>query len=201
MTALRTEYLRRHSQFLKPLAEKLETHLRELCASYPRIDRVSSRAKSVDRFLQKAEKVENGKLKYSEPLIQIQDQIGARIVTFYPLDIPPISDIITRYFRSVESIAIVPDQDNEFGYVGKHFILLLPSDVSAGFGDGKNIPTFFELQIKTLFQHAWAEAEHDLGYKPTATLLPLQKRKIAFTAAQAWGADQMFDELFKELNP
>jgi ppGpp synthetase/RelA/SpoT-type nucleotidyltranferase len=24
-------------------------------------------------------------------------------------------------------------------------------------------PGFFELQIKTLFQHAWSEAERDLG--------------------------------------
>ena len=201
MSTLKAEYLRRHTQYLKPVAEKLEIHLRELCASYPRIDRVSSRAKSVDRFVQKAEKAEGGKPKYSDPLIQIQDQIGARIVTFYPLDIPAVSDIVTRYFHPIESVDIVPDADNEFGYVGKHFILLLPSDVIAGFGDVKDIPSFFELQIKTLFQHAWSEAEHDLGYKPTNALLPLQNRKIAFTAAQAWGADQMFNELFSELNP
>jgi putative GTP pyrophosphokinase len=200
MSPLKTEYLRRHSQFLKPVAEKLETYLKELCSPYPRIDRVSSRAKSVDRFMQKAENVENGKSKYSDPLIQIQDQIGARIVTFYPLDIPAVSDIVTHYFRPIESVDIVPDGDNEFGYVGKHFILLLPSDVTADFSAVTDVPSFFELQIKTLFQHAWAEAEHDLGYKPSVTLSSLQKRKMAFTAAQAWGADQMFDEMFRELN-
>lgn len=58
--------------------------------------------------------------------------------------------------------------------------------------------SFFELQIKTLFQHAWSESEHDLGYKPTTTLSSDQKRRLAFTAAQAWGADQIFDELFKQ---
>ena len=61
------------------------------------------------------------------------------------------------------------------------------------------LPGFFELQIKTLFQHAWAEADHDLGYKPgTVPLTSAQRRKIAFTSAQAWGADHMFDELFRE---
>jgi ppGpp synthetase/RelA/SpoT-type nucleotidyltranferase len=58
---------------------------------------------------------------------------------------------------------------------------------------------FFELQIKTLFQHAWSEAEHDLGYKPTTILTSAQKKRLAFTAAQAWGADQIFDELFREI--
>jgi putative GTP pyrophosphokinase len=61
------------------------------------------------------------------------------------------------------------------------------------------IPGFFELQIKTLFQHAWSEADHDLGYKPgDQPLTSEQKRLIAFTSAQAWGADHIFDQLFRE---
>jgi putative GTP pyrophosphokinase len=63
---------------------------------------------------------------------------------------------------------------------------------------GENID-FFELQLKTLFQHAWSEADHDLGYKPSAELSLDQKRRLAFTAAQAWGADLIFDELYREI--
>jgi putative GTP pyrophosphokinase len=92
----------------------------------------------------------------------------------------------------------VPDSEREFGYEGRHFILFLPRDVFKDEENESAVISFFELQIKTLFQHAWSESEHDLGYKPTTTLSSDQKRRLAFTAAQAWGADQIFDELFKQ---
>jgi ppGpp synthetase/RelA/SpoT-type nucleotidyltranferase len=149
--------------------------------------------------LDKAAKQENGKPKYADPLVEIQDQIGARVITYYPSDIPTVAAAVKRYLHSIESRFIVPDGESEFGYIGQHFILLLPTDVTAAVDNSQKIITFFELQIKTLFQHAWAEAEHDLGYKPAQTLTSLQKRKMAFTAAQAWGADHIFDELFFEL--
>ena len=61
------------------------------------------------------------------------------------------------------------------------------------------MPEFFELQVKTLFQHAWAEANHDLGYKPEGKELDQEsKRLLAYASAQAWGADRVFDELFQE---
>jgi ppGpp synthetase/RelA/SpoT-type nucleotidyltranferase len=63
----------------------------------------------------------------------------------------------------------------------------------------KLVPKFFELQIKTLFQHAWAEANHDLAYKPLVPMSAHQRRLIAFTAAQAWGADQVFAQLVDEI--
>lgn len=199
MSELRKSYQRRFEQVLSPAAQSLETHIKGCLQGYPRIDRISARAKSIDRFIQKAQKLDNGNPKYTDPLNQIQDQIGARIVSFYLSDIESIANEVRRYFHPIEEKRIVPDGDSEFGYEGKHYILLVPSDIAAEFESNPDLPAFFELQIKTLFQHAWAEAEHDLGYKQFSPLSVLQKRKIAFTAAQAWGADQIFDELFREV--
>jgi putative GTP pyrophosphokinase len=168
-------------------------------AAEPRIDRVTARPKSIDRFLAKARKVENGKPKYAEPLRQIQDQVGARVITFYWSDVERISAVVERYYRPIEARNLVPESEWEFGYFGRHYILLIPNDVIAPSMDRELIPEFFELQVKTLFQHAWSEAEHDLGYKPGAVPLTSdEKRRLAFTAAQAWGADRIFDELFQE---
>jgi putative GTP pyrophosphokinase len=199
MSKLENKYRERFDAVLTPLAAAIENQLREYFDGRPRIDRIAARAKDVDRFLEKAQAEENGKRKYTEPLRQIQDQVGTRVVTFYLSDVAPVTEIILRYYRPIETQDIIPDSEWEFGYFGRHFVLLVPSELSASFLDRSQVPQFFELQIKTLFQHAWSEANHDLGYKPGS--IPLSsdaKRRLAFTSAQAWGADRIFDELFRE---
>jgi ppGpp synthetase/RelA/SpoT-type nucleotidyltranferase len=155
------------------------------------------RAKSVDRFVQKAQTTVDDKPKYIDPLNQIQDQIGARVVTFYLADVAIVAERIRKYLNPIEIKTIVPDSESEFGYFGQHFILLLPSDVAAQVAEADLLPPFFELQVKTLFQHAWAEANHDLLYKPSFELSLDERRKVAFTAAQSWGADMIFEELHR----
>lgn len=200
MSDLREAYWKRLSNALSPIAEELQNELKELLSGVERIDRISVRPKSLESFLKKSKNLdEEGKQKYSRPLAQIQDQVGARIVTFYTDDLERVKEIVSREFRSIENQEIVPDSENEFGYIGRHFILLVPNSVRPENVSGDLIPEFFELQIKTLFQHAWAEANHDLYYKPSTPLSPDQKRRIAFTAAQAWGADRIFNELQNEL--
>lgn len=191
------EYRQRFEAALKPLASRLEAHLQSLSEGQPRIDRVSARAKSIDRFVKKAQTVKDGRPKYSEPLVQIQDQIGARIITLYPCDVDRVAGFILKYFHPIEEKELVPETPWSFGYFGRHYVLLMPSDVIDPSVDRNLIPKFFELQIKTLFQHAWSEANHDLGYKPGSSPLSEDaERRLAFASAQAWGADRMFDELF-----
>lgn len=198
---LRAEYTLRRHEILAPLAQRLVAHLQDNLQGIERIDRVVARAKGVDRFMAKAAKAfEDGGAKYEHPFEQIQDLVGARIVVFYKQDVDVVSAIVERYFRRIECKDLIPESEAEFGYVGKHFILAVPQDVVDDDVDRDKTPQFFELQVKTLFQHAWSEANHDLAYKPGESLSPLQKRQVAFTAAQAWGADQLFGQLHTELN-
>ena len=196
-----TEYTDRYEMLLKPLAVKLEELLRDHLEGVSHIDRIGARAKSPQRFVDKAiKRLEDGSMKYSHPFEQVQDLVGVRVVVFYKQDVDVVSTIVERYFTRIEKRDVVPDSESSFGYVGKHFILLVPEDVIADDADASRLPKFFELQIKTLFQHAWSEANHDLAYKPEGELSSYQQRLIAFTAAQAWGADHHFAQLHTELN-
>lgn len=197
---LKAEYVSRYDEILAPLASRLGDFLANTVKGLPRVDRVAARAKSPDRFMAKARKEIDGVRKYTRPLTQIQDQVGARVITFYLDDVAAASARVEEYFRPIEARAVIPDSESEFGYVGKHYILAVPEDVYPEDEESvRRMPKFFELQVKTLFQHAWSEAGHDLAYKPATPLSSLQKRQLAFTAAQAWGADQIFDALSREL--
>ncbi|TIX92778.1 RelA/SpoT domain-containing protein [Rhizobium sp. P44RR-XXIV] len=196
------EYRTRYEKVLVPLAASLSELLTEHLDGHKRIDRISSRAKSVERFVAKAAKLtEQNTQKYEHPLDQIQDQIGARVTVFYKSDVESVRKVLMRYLRPVESKDLVPASEWEFGYFGWHSVCLFPAELILPDWPAEFVPNFFELQVKTLFQHAWSEANHDLGYKAEGDgLTPDQNRMLAFASAQAWGADRAFDELFCELH-
>lgn len=196
---IKAEYQKRFEN-LKHLASQIENDLRDHLKEYPRIDKITARAKTVERFIEKAfRKDEKGELKYYDPINQIQDQIGARIVTYYLNDVDAIAGCIKAYYAEIEEKYIAPSSVREFSYEGKHFILFVPDEyIDSQFKD--NVPKYFELQIKTLFQHAWAESEHDLGYKSKEPLSDDDKRLLAFSAAQAWGADRIFNDMYTKYN-
>ena len=191
---LSQRYEELYVECLAEIAPALEDHLREVLKGVSRIDRISARPKAPDRFLTKAEKtLDNGANKYADPINEIQDQIGARVAVFYTFDVDAVKAEIVKYLKPIELQVKEPSGDSEFGYFGEHLILRIPDDVIPE-NVHADCPKFFELQIKTVFQHAWSEANHDLGYKSLRELSRHEKRQVAFTAAQAWGADLIFQE-------
>jgi ppGpp synthetase/RelA/SpoT-type nucleotidyltranferase len=62
------------------------------------------------------------------------------------------------------------------------------------------MPTTFELQIRTLCMHAWAEPQHDVGYKSAEELSREDRRELAWIAASIWGADHGFERVLKRLH-
>lgn len=198
-------YRERREAVLVRLADDLGKHLADLLKDEPllkdetNIDRVAARAKSVKSFLEKARAKVEGRPKYDEPLAQIQDQVAARIVVLYLSHVKSIEALVRKNFSAIENRTLVPESESEFGYFGHHMVLAIPSDFFPDELSSTMAPAFFELQIKTLFQHAWSEADHDLGYKPgDKGLTSDQKRRIALASAQAWGADLIFDALAQE---
>lgn len=193
-----TQYSELYTDVLIDVAAQLRDHIHECLSDVERVDAVVARAKTPERFATKALKTENGTLKYSNPLVQIQDQIGARITVLYLSDVQIVKNAIEDYFHAIEWQVKQPERDAEFGYFGDHYILALPDDVIPE-GLESRAPKFFELQIKTLFQHAWSEAHHDIGYKAPRELTAHERRLMALSAAQAWGADQIFGNMAGEL--
>ena len=100
---------------------------------------------------------------------------------------------VLQEFREIEDVPREEPDPGKFGYEAHHFVCVIPPDIIAR---NSSPLEFFELQVSTLFQHAWAEANHDLGYKEATPLTYDQHKQIAWAAAQAWGADEIFQSLW-----
>jgi len=190
-------YSHLYNKYLNPIAQILESFLNESLPN-TRIDRIVARAKTIPSFTKKATSEKNGRLRYAEPFQQIQDQIGVRIIVYYKSDIKIIESLLEDLLRHIERHDFIEEKSNDivFGYEGVHYIFSLPKHILPESLCAEIVPDFFELQIKTLFQHAWAQAEHDLTYKPNSVWTNEEKKYINFIAAQAWAADELFDKLF-----
>lgn len=176
---------------LGEMAALLEDKTRDALREIPHIDRISFRVKEPDSFLKKASSP-----KYAEPLTQLEDQVAGRVLTFFRDDITVVRTALTAWFGDVEHEAKEPTGPSEFGYESDHFIFVIPEHLKRDtWHDYEQMPATFEMQVRTLFMHAWAEPQHDLGYKPGIELDRDAKRQLAWVAASAWGADRTFNDL------
>lgn len=138
---------------------------------------ISYRVKTKDSLDKKV----TSKNKYKK-LSEITDLVGFRIVAFYATDINAIAEMIDREFvideeNSIDKRkAIEPDR---FGYMSLHYIVSLKK-TRADLPEYINCKDFkFEIQIRTILQHAWAEIEHKLGYKSKSSMPSEIKRSLS----------------------
>lgn len=162
------------------------------------IDRVSFRVKGADSFAKKASDRRNNP-PYTDPLREIEDQIAGRVIVFFRSDLKIVHDLLfNRVFQPVEAQERRPDTDAEFGYESNHYVFQIPPQaLPSEWPDDGQMPTTFELQLRTLFMHAWAEPQHDIGYKGGEHIPKDIRRELAWIAASAWGADQAYERIIQ----
>jgi ppGpp synthetase/RelA/SpoT-type nucleotidyltranferase len=130
---------------------------------------VTGRAKSVASFAAKAARTVDGRLSFADPLREITDQIGVRVITYVQSDVQAVVDLLD------DQVVVHEDRDmgqetaseGRFGYASRHLLVGLDPDRA-------NRPDLrplhgrqAQVQIRTVLQHAWAEFEHDIRYKGT----------------------------------
>lgn len=198
MPDVRTSYEGRWAA-LKALCEKLDAITRK---SIPiRVDRISFRPKDPDSFLRKAEKkTENGRDKYSSPLEDIEDQVAGRVLVLFRRDISTVVEGLRKIFNAVEQVHKEPSSTDAFAYESEHLVFSIPPTAHPdGWESIANRPRSFEMQVRTVFMHAWAEPQHDLNYKGTTPLTDDERRMLAWAASNAWGGDAIFERVLDSI--
>ena len=148
---------------------------------------IESRVKGYDSL---AGKLELKGHKYNS-LADLTDILGLRVITFYIDDVDKVASAVERLFEidwenTVDKRKI--HEIDSFGYLSLHYICSVP-----GF------PYRFEIQMRTLLQHAWANMDHDTGYKSGVEIPKRYMRNMSRLAGMLELVDDEFSKIRIEL--
>lgn len=200
--AIRAAY-RSRVRMLSAAARTLRREIEDHLQGNDDVVLVQSRAKGVEEFVSKAmrpkgwpevrrapKSVAPSKWrKYAYPLREVQDQVGCRVVVKSPKARALVAQTLARHYGHLEKGYKVHRDPRVFGYAAHHVVCPTPLPMRAKRGIGIEA---FEIQIVTLFQFAWSQMEHAVGYKPHDQLTREQRRNLAIAAALAEAADILF---------
>lgn len=178
-----------YQNYVIELSDLLITLLKQAGIAYHVVER---RAKTVESF---ADKISSPGKKYKNPIAEITDLAGIRIVLLYLNDIDQVINLIRKNFdideaNSVNKVEIIPP--DQFGYQSVHLIVTLDKKRSllpewSSFAGLKA-----EIQVRTVLQHAWAAISHKLQYK-NKTEIPRQLKRRLYRLS---GLLELADEEF-----
>jgi len=136
-------------------------------------------------------------------LSDITDICGARVITYLEGDVRRVAEIIEHEFEvdQVNSVdKSTPVDPDRFGYRSVHYVVGHRSDRAKLSEYSQFAGLKIEIQIRSILQHAWAEIEHDLGYKSAEDVPMLVKRRFSRLAGLLELADEEFMTIRDELN-
>ena len=141
---------------------------------------VSSRVKEKESYLNKCKKE-----KYTNPIDEITDVSGIRIIAYTNQDVERICEVLQREFLIDQEHSINKSESlmtDKVGYRSVHYVLQL-SERRAKLPEYSSLKDLkCEVQVRTLLQHAWAEIEHDRNYKFSGILPDEIKRRFHLVA-------------------
>ncbi len=156
---------------------------------------VTARTKSVASFAVKAHRRVEGRPEFSDPMREITDQIGVRVITFVHSDVSAVADLLAAQMTVLDDRDMGQEtaQEGRFGYSSRHVLVAAdaPEDREALAGHRASV------QVRTVLQHAWAEFEHDIRYKGTvpAEFAPDLDRRFTLAAGLLELADREFSKI------
>ena len=143
--------------------------------------------------------------KYLEPLKEVTDIVGVRVIALLLEDVRFACEFIELSFEVVERFDKAAELCGEklVGYRSVHYLCKLSADDDCGNDDNKeydNEELVFEIQVRTVLQHVWAEVEHDIQYKATSDSPLHTRQRLANLAGMFALADNELALIKKEDN-
>ncbi len=183
------------------LANKVESIIKEVLDSEgAKYYSISSRAKEIDSFISKASKE-----KYNDPQKQLQDLAGIRIITYVKSEVNLCCELIKPLFNLDDKSSSDKGKElghDKVGYRSVHYVATLNEErfILPEYKLFEGL--YFEIQIRTILEHAWADIAHDRSYKFKGEFPPEYdiERRFALASATLELVDREFDSIAKTLD-
>lgn len=198
-TTAAVHWYQRKRPFYEQLCQKVEAIVREVLDSEcVQCHSITSRAKTVDSFAAKA-----GKEGYVQPEKQIKDMAGIRLIAYVDSEARRIAELVESLFdidpehSGDTSVRLGVDK---LGYRATHYVARFSKD-RCRLPEYKRFEGLeFEIQVRTILQHAWAEIEHDRNYKFAGVLPDDIQRRFAILSGVLEMADREFDAIASSID-
>lgn len=174
---------------LKNLGEKVVSFLKDALYKKEMHPEISFRTKEIQSIIKKIQRKSKEKpYTYND----LRDKLGVRVVCPFLSDLDIVDSIICTFFtvRKVEKKKEQIDF-NRLDYQSNHYDVSIKPDV-IDFDDSDFI---FEIQVRTMNQHAWANSAHILYYKQDIELPDEMKHRIYRLLSLYELADEEFSKV------
>jgi ppGpp synthetase/RelA/SpoT-type nucleotidyltranferase len=185
-----------YSRYAEGVARILET-----LSSDARVHKIEHRSKDPASFAKKCGKaLEDGTPKYADPIHDITDLSGVRVIVFVPSAVSYVCKFIEDNFKVIEQRDVGEERfaSGHFGYQSIHLLVAMTGNRLALPDFKKYKDMICEIQVRTVLQHAWAEMEHDIQYKGQSDIPALLERKFLALAGMLEIADREFQSIQDE---
>lgn len=171
--------------------EAIVHEIRALLATHPtlKVHSVGWRLKARESLARKLARPDRN---YTD-LWTLTDLVGVRVITYFADEVDRVGELVEAHLpvEFEHSTDKRRREATEFGYRSLHYVSRL----------GGALPerACFEVQVRTVLEHAWAEIEHDLGYKATEAIPLAVRRRLSRLAGLLELADQEFGAIRTDL--
>ena len=126
-------------------------------------------------------------------LWDVTDLLGLRVIVYFEDEVERAADLLDSKLalaleRSIDKRRRA--DASSFGYRSVHYVCKVDEKRADAFGLPRE--ACCEIQIRTMIEHAWAEIEHDLGYKSREVVPVVARRRLNRLAGLLELADQEF---------